>query len=682
MRLAKGVLLAGLVCAALASVFLLRPRTFLTSASVSALLSRYGAAHALRWESLAFDASAPSFGRHRYALSMRGPCVGGPGRPVSGCLRTLELALLVAYSPRGVRIERVERLEALGGRIRLAAGPRRARPRRRAPSLPRPVPVDALRVEVPEFTAVSSGAAVSGRLSARLRPGRPLPLEASAELESGARRLSATVRAGAAGEGRWDWAGRFSASSSSGPLKRAELESCAGEASAETFSMRCRTRALAAMEGARPLGGRVGLEARLRGERFRARLTAELAPEPDWYSFSARLRAEAEGRLGAPLREAALEHALEADLEVPRFADLVAFLRDTRFAVPAPLHVLDGPLRLSAESRGDPRAGFQRLRYRGRGDLAGSRQVLVLRAAGGVAVRDAWSAARSLENRAEVVLERAALELPRVEVGRRLPRVALDRRIRSGFELADARDAPAARPPRLSSRVRVRTERPGTLSSNLAEGPVPVSLDVTASLPPRALAGRVALGPFELVLRRRRPATVERLDLTLVPGSRAALLDGLVLYRTPAAEIRIQLLDTTEKPRVELTSDPPMEREQIVSLLIFGKRPDELDLEQAASVGNAQTAMESRSLGLATLYLFGAAPIERVGFDPATGSASVKLRLPGGANLELDSDFDAAHELRLRKPLAPHWAIESEIAEGAGERRGGAATFLEWFNRY
>ena len=124
-----------------------------------------------------------------------------------------------------------------------------------------------------------------------------------------------------------------------------------------------------------------------------------------------------------------------------------------------------------------------------------------------------------------------------------------------------------------------------------------------------------------------------------------------------------------------------MKREDILALLIFGKSPDELDPEQTASVGNTETALENRAFGLASLYLFGATPVEHVGYDSATRTASVKLRLPGGANLTLGSDFDQSRQLSVRKSLSAHWALQTEVTD-QGQQGRAATTFLEWFNRY
>ena len=218
------------------------------------------------------------------------------------------------------------------------------------------------------------------------------------------------------------------------------------------------------------------------------------------------------------------------------------------------------------------------------------------------------------------------------------------------------------------------------LFSNIAKDPVPVVLNLLATYPPGAAGGTAAFRSFDVELFRRN-ATVEHLNVALSSGSAAAGLEGLVRYKTPSATISIQILGTLDKPRVELTSVPPLKREDIIALLIFGKSPDELDPEQTASVSNTQTALESRAFGLASLYLFGATPIEHVAYDPATKTTTVKLRLPGGANLTFGSDFDQSRQVSVRKSLAPHWALQSEFTS-QGEQTRAATTFLEWFNRY
>jgi hypothetical protein len=527
-------------------------------------------------------------------------------------------------------------------------------------------------------------------------------LDLKATATQGGRSLSSGWRMRTRG-GRVDVAGGLTLNATAGPLRRAELSACRADAALRPGSvlprdarLTCRyhiapSPKLRLPGGAAAVVGTLTADARFDGASgpFRARASATVEPLSDWYSVTGRLALEASGLLGAPPARWAISHAASAEIAVPRFEDLVAFLLNTPYSVPAPFHVLHGPLTLSVRTSGDPRASVQTASYRLSSDLSGRRQRLRAEMTGVVTATSAWTRDRTVSNRGELVLQEAAVELPRADVAS-LPKVTVDRRVK----LADAAPGAAkgkanavARP--VSQFIRVRTEKPLVLFSNLAREPVPVALDLTASAPPGAVGGTIAVRRFDLEIFRRT-AVLDHLNVTLKPGETSGTLDGLILYTAPSAVIRILLLGTTDRPRVELSSVPPLRPEDIIAVLIFGKSPAELDLDQTASVGNAQNALEGSAFGLATLYYFGVTPIERVGYDPASKSYSVKLRLPGGVSAELGSDFDKSRGLMLRKFLAPHWAVESEIGNqsvqgtpgAAGAAAGAATAFLEWFKRY
>lgn len=356
---------------------------------------------------------------------------------------------------------------------------------------------------------------------------------------------------------------------------------------------------------------------------------------------------------------------------MPEFQDLVARLRGTPWAVPAPLNVLRGPLSARLASSGDPRRPGP-ASWEASADLKGRRQSLVARARGTLAPASGGEGPRV---EADVLLRDVVVELPRLDIAQ-LPKTGLDKRISTGPEPpAPSRARPA---PRL--RARVRTEAPVRLLSNLAKDPVPVALDLSLSAPPGVMGGTVSVRSFNVELFRRE-AAVDHVTAFFAPGSAAAALDGAIVYRAPRAEVRILLRGTTARPQVEFVSEPPLRRDQILALLVFGKSPEELDLDQAASIGDTHAALESSAFGLVSLYYLGVTPVERVRYDPASHSYNVKLRLPGRVNLELGSDFDGSRDVRLRKFLAPHWALESDIGSRTEEGQA-ATTFLEWFNRY
>jgi hypothetical protein len=719
------------------ALFFARPELLLTGRSIGAAIKFAGKAYAPRWASLRFAARAIGRRRHRYTLDAADFCFADPRGSFSACFSELELSVVVLYTRHGPVVESVERLVAVSADARFDA--RNPPPRSGgfvAPAALRSASVRSLRVELSSFAFITEKTEVSGSLRANLVPGarRPLSIAADARIRgsSDAWRLKTELTAstdlleggkpsfidlvGRADLGprgraraafrvrreplRWAASGGVELIPPDGPLKVLRLTACEGSAPLRPGAARpsgadlsCRWEAVPSKRAPEPFGsiasatGRASLSAGLDGERYRAALKATLDPIKVWCEIAGDLALGVAGRLDRPLKEAAVTHELRAAVKVARFEDLVAFLRNTKFSVPAPVHVLSGPLALSVSSRGDPRDARRTARYSFSSDLAGGRQRLVLRGEGELTAVNPLAPGRAFEHSGQLILKEVALELPRLDVGR-APKVLVDRRIRTGDEAPAVPvniDPPpvGVRFPPVRGSLSVKTEKPLLLFSNLAKDPVPAALDLVLTFPPASVGGLVAVRKFNVELFRRN-ATVDHLNVALSSGSKIGALEGLVLYKTPSAAISILIMGTTEKPRIELTSVPPMKREDIIALLIFGKSPDELDPEETASVSNTETALESQAFGLASLYLFGATPIEHVGYDSATKTATVRLRLPGGANLTLGSDFDQSRQLSVRKPLAPHWAIQSELSEqGQQSQQGsGAATYLEWFNRY
>jgi hypothetical protein len=707
--------------AVVAAVFLARPGVFLTDRTVAAAVKYLGLEWAPRWSRLGFSAAALEWGRHRYVLSAADVCVDERRGAFSGCFPELSLGVIVRYTLRGPIVESVDHvvLVAESARLDLRRFPAGKDPASK--SWPMPA-VRAAHVELPRFELLSAKTNLAGGLRAILTAGpRPLLIRADVRIRDakGQRRLKAALtadtdllkgkgpatyvdiraRAELSAQGRAQAAfrvrreglryvgsGGAEVVSSTGPLKVFRLADCRGAARPAGGGASCRFELVArnplpaSLGSMKALSGRVALSGGLGARRYHGRLKAVVDPVTEWYELAGSLGLRVEGRLDRPFAAASLRHELRASAKAARFEDLVAALRDTKYAVPAPLHVLKGPLSLSVDSRGDPRSPKTAAHYDVSSDLSAGRQRLTLRAQGTV-TSAAGARGRSFEHAGELILKDVAIELPHIDIGR-TAKVVYDKRITTADALPEVSTATWRRARFLSlhAKLAVKTEKPLILFLNLVKDPVPVALDLTAAYPPGTASGTVAIKRFKVELFRR-DAALEHLNVYLSSNSKEGALEGLVSYQSPKAAINILILGTTEKPRIELTSVPPMKREDIIALLIFGKSPDDLDPEQAVSVSNTETGLASRAFGLASLYFFGATPIERVGYDPATKTTSVSFRLPGGANLTVGSDFEQSRQISVRKTLAPHWAIQSEISD-QGQENKAVATFLEWFRRY
>ncbi|MFI5349871.1 MAG: translocation/assembly module TamB domain-containing protein [Elusimicrobiota bacterium] len=418
-------------------------------------------------------------------------------------------------------------------------------------------------------------------------------------------------------------------------------------------------------------------------DHFDADLSIILNPYLSWYEAHVDLFARASGRT-SDLARMRIKQSLDANVTVPRFEDLVSFLAGGPLAIPAPLTALKGGVRASVSARGEPRSDRIEFDYRARGDLSGEKQKLKFRVDGGGAASRLMTKNRLIQARAAVKLDDVALQAPHLDV-LKMPKVTLDPRIRSASAPGRAAER-ASRPEAAASTttvvvdLAVATSRPVVVYTDLAKTPVPIALDLKLDPLSGSATGLVEVKSFDVEFFRRR-ATVDHLTLTLSSGSKHVGLDGLVKYKADEAMIFIRLLGTSDKPQVVFDSDPPLNQSDIIGLLVFGKSPDELDADQAATVANTQTAMSDKAFGLASLYLFASTPIQFVGYDPAAKAYTMKLRIPGGETLSVSSDFEATKSVQLRKRLSRNFALVTEAVNSQTEGNS-VVTFLEWFIRY
>ena len=421
-------------------------------------------------------------------------------------------------------------------------------------------------------------------------------------------------------------------------------------------------------------------------DHFDADLSIVLNPYLSWYEAHVDLFARASGRTG-DLARLRIHQRLDANVNVARFEDLVAFLADGPYAIPAPLTALKGPLKASLSARGEPKSDRLEFEYQARGDLAGTKQKLRFHVAGDGAALRLMTPRRSIEARAAATLDDVALQMPHLDV-LKMPKVTLDARIKNAGSKEEKSEAAvlsstagvAGSTSSIMLALTVGTSQPILLYTDLAKTPVPIALDLKLDRPPGLMTGVVAIKSFDVEFFRRN-AKVDHLTLSFRPDSKLVGLDGLIKYKSSEAMISIRLLGTTVKPQVVFESDPPLNQSDIIALLVFGKSPDELDADQSATVANTQTAMSDKAFGLASLYLFASTPIQFVGYDPASKSYTMKLRIPGGETLSISSDFEATKSVQLRKRLSRNFAIVTEAVNSTTEGNG-VVTFLEWFTRY
>lgn len=286
--------------------------------------------------------------------------------------------------------------------------------------------------------------------------------------------------------------------------------------------------------------------------------------------------------------------AVDIDLrfELPRFQELVQALAGTDWAIPAPLHSLEGPVK--ANVRGSGAAPGLELVASFATRLRSEHQRVLLDLDARMRPVGAWTDAgpRRVALTADLLLRDVLLRLPPLEGG--VPAVLPDARIRPELE------APATAQPEgpLDYSVRVYTA-PGEameISVPVSEEPIPVAADVVAGSG-EATRGRIAIGRARI-----EAAGIER--------------------EIEGGELFLQLSEVTETAQGELTVDdagrridmtlaemsglfsplpepkPPLALGQIVTALLVGRAVDVAVVarstpgESPAVSGDAPTSLE------------------------------------------------------------------------------------------
>ncbi len=414
-------------------------------------------------------------------------------------------------------------------------------------------------------------------------------------------------------------------------------------------------------------------------DHFDADMSITVKPAKHWYDFFCDADATVSGRFGRT-NEWKIKHSVNVGLTVRNFKNLVELLASKPYAVPAPFHVFNGPLGIIVHSAGDSRKKMQDFDYTVKSGLSAGRQALKFEAKGRLSATELWSDRRSFSDKTDVLFQDVALQLPRFDL-LGMAAVIPDSRITTGPQAANAAKAqpPASASVKFPAEIGIRTAKPIILYSNLSTDPIPVGVTGNISLPQGDMTGNVSVKAFHITLFRR-VAYVDHFTLGTHAGSGGMTLDGLITCPAAEAKIYIRILGTTEKPQVQFESDPPMSSSDIIAMLVFGKSPDKMDSDQQATAANVQTAVANKAFGLASLYLLASTPIDYVGYDPVSKTYTVKLRVPGGAVLQLDSDGQSSG-VSLRKRVASHLAIQTEIS--TNKNQGNAVTtLLEWYGRH
>ena len=424
-----------------------------------------------------------------------------------------------------------------------------------------------------------------------------------------------------------------------------------------------------------------------------------------------------DGQVLKPL-EGDLRYSIKGDLDLEAnpFRDVVKLLAPTRFAVPAPLNVLNGRVGLGV--RADLSEARGELLYQLKTDLESPHQVIRLTLDGDT---DFEKKGSRLVPSTDMLLNIARFQIsaPRFDL-RAPPRLQPDSRFGPIDVSKGTRDPEPTAP--MDFRLRIKTAEPEAIkiATNLTKGPIPLTLDLLyddrkrpeprvelkdsargpasirtgevhviadtekekekEALDKPAVTGTIIVGRTPIDLFRRN-AVIQKVRLDLLKDGQQKI-NGDIAVNYLDYQIQMLVLGETKDPVIKFQSDPPLEKDEIIAVLLFGRPLQELGDEEKSSVGSLNAAFADAALGVSSMYLLASTPVESVGYDPQRGLVTAKVGLGGGTSLELGGGADSASAVGIQKRLSKEFVFRSDVEKLGASGKRTVSALVEWVKRF
>lgn len=361
---------------------------------------------------------------------------------------------------------------------------------------------------------------------------------------------------------------------------------------------------------------------------------------------------------------------VDGRVKITDFYRVAKLLNGVGILIPAPANALQGKVGL--EFGGSYRLDTEKaeLKLTLGTDLKSKDQALELLADGKLN----WqSCAKSKEKSGfeiELLAKRMKLRLPDIDV-KNPPALVVDSRF-TKKKAATAHDCDLG----FSFSFENEKNSPVYISSVLLQNSLPVDIWIK-SRSDSSTKGAIKIRNYSTTFFKRK-STLESFDYDLD----TKIIGGRVRVDYSETKIFLLLSGTSDSIRLDFQSDPPLPREQVFSVLFFGKKLEGLDEDESGSVRNADAAAKDGALSLASLYLLASTPIESIGYNSHTNGLTAKVKLSSGTTLNVGANSQGVTDLGVTKRLSQHWRIQTTVKDPDVSEERSASAVLEFFNRF
>lgn len=370
-----------------------------------------------------------------------------------------------------------------------------------------------------------------------------------------------------------------------------------------------------------------------------------------------------------------LSSNMDIDFNIRDFSRLAYTLKNTRYSIPAPFHILTGSVEFSLHGNIPSLQAMSSFPVAFKSMLEAENEKIYLDATGEARFRFKGAMLADADFDLDVILTDVEVPLPNIQLAG-LPRLLPDPRIRLKEPAEEKADSAA-----LNYKIDISTsdEAPLRILSNISEKPIPIHLNLKGD--GGKFLGTIGLDSFSINLFRKK-GLVKEFKMALKDPFKRSLVSGEFQVQADEYLVNILMKGTVEHPNMWFESKPPLSEENIIAVLMYGEPFDDLDEGKALSIGNMRAAMANKALALATFFIFASSPIQSVAYDPETNAIAAKIRLGEKTSLTVGSTGEERRGVGIRHRLGKGWFINTTVNEDREEATTSGSALIEWHKRY
>ena len=345
--------------------------------------------------------------------------------------------------------------------------------------------------------------------------------------------------------------------------------------------------------------------------------------------------------------------ATKGEILVPEFKQAVGRFAPRPFnLMPAPINSMNGTIKVLITTKDSEKKEAAIINAMTNIDLKSSEQVFLMDLGTDVLMNLLTMKPESIL--AMVDFKKVNIKLPRISKKSLPPQFTPDSRMKTQKEIDKAKEKKSET--EMSFHLEATEEKSLHLMTELLDQALRLNFDLNVE------NGDLKTGYFKILPLKtkvfKRPIYIPsmRVDFNHPIDP---VIKGQVIFLLPEYKITMDLEGPIKAPHYAFSSKPPLPKNDIYSVLLFGRPLADLDPDDNRAAAQTNQVLAQGIMSLSVLYFLAGSPVEYVGYDPESKTASAQFRLGSKSSLKVGRDSEGANTTGIRQSIGKGWYVDT-----------------------